>query len=67
LAYSAKGEALKLLSPYFAVGVFGGLSNAADYREAFGGLGMRFFFEPQKGFWAPKGLFRSYTPLDRDQ
>ncbi|MFP5220826.1 MAG: cellulose synthase subunit BcsC-related outer membrane protein [Acidobacteriota bacterium] len=66
-AYSAKGEALKLLSPYFAAGVFGGLSNAADYREAFGGIGMRVFFDPQKGFWAPKGLFRSYTPLDRDQ
>ena len=65
-AYSAKGEALKLFSPYFAAGVFGGLSNAADYREAFGGVGIRLFFDPQRGFWAPKGLFRTYTPLDRE-
>jgi len=66
-AYSAKGEALRLITPHVAAGVFGGISNAADYREAFGGVGMRVFFEPQKGFWAPKGLFRTYTPLDRDQ
>ncbi|MFZ5426188.1 MAG: cellulose synthase subunit BcsC-related outer membrane protein [Thermodesulfobacteriota bacterium] len=65
-SYSAKGEFLKLFTPHLAAGVFGGVSNAADYREAYGGLGMRFFFDPQTGFWAPKDLFRHYTPLDRD-
>ncbi|WP_243363448.1 cellulose synthase subunit BcsC-related outer membrane protein [Fundidesulfovibrio terrae] len=65
-SYSAKGEALKLLTPYLAAGVFGGVNNAADFREAYGGLGLRLYLDPQASFWAPKGLFRYYTPLASD-
>jgi Flp pilus assembly protein TadD len=66
LSYSAKGEAMKLLSPYFAAGLFGGVNNAASFSEAYAGLGLRLYFDAQKGFWAPKSLFRYYTPLDKD-
>lgn len=66
LAYSARGEALKLLTPHLAAGVFGGVSNASDYTEAWVGAGLRVSFEPQKGFWAPKDLFRRQTPFDRE-
>jgi Tfp pilus assembly protein PilF len=65
-SYAAKGEAMKLLTPYVAAGVFGGVSNAADFREAYGGLGLRVYLDPQSSFTAPKGLFRYYTPLAGD-
>jgi len=42
------------------------VNNAADYREAYAGLGLRLYLDPQQGFWAPKSLFRYYTPLDRE-
>ncbi|GFK96125.1 Cellulose synthase operon protein C [Fundidesulfovibrio magnetotacticus] len=66
LAYSAKGEALLRITPHVAAGVFGGVSNASDYTEAYGGLGLRWSWDPQKAFWAPKELFRRQTPFDRD-